>query len=153
MIRRGGESSSMDLWGIWLVVGILLIIAEMATLTFYLLWLGIGAIAAAIVAMLIPDSLVLQVLVSIVVALGLTLYTKPITQRMRISKGFTDVIYQLVGQKGIVIEGIPLEGLGVVKVGNETWSANAEEPLAIGTLIIVTQSHNTILQVQKWKDV
>jgi membrane protein implicated in regulation of membrane protease activity len=152
MIEKGGESS-MDLWAIWLVVGIVLIIAEMATLSFYLLWLGLGAIAAAIVAMLIPDSFVLQVLVSVVVALGLTLYTKPITQRMRNSKGFTDVIYQLVGQKGIVIEGIPIDGLGVVKVGNETWSANAEEPLAIGTPIIVIQSHNTILQVQKWKDV
>jgi membrane protein implicated in regulation of membrane protease activity len=151
MIGEGGESS-MALWAIWLVIGIVLIIAEMATLTFYLLWLGLASFAAAIVAMLAPDAFVLQVFVGIVVAVALTVYTKPLTRRLRSSKGYTDVIYQLVGQEGIVIERIPGNGLGVVRVGNETWSANAEEPLDIGTQIIVVQSHNTTLQVQKWKE-
>jgi membrane protein implicated in regulation of membrane protease activity len=152
VIEEGGEIS-MAIWAIWLVVGILLIIAEMATLTFYLLWLGLGALAAALTAILLPDSIVLQVFVGALVALGLTLYTKQITRRMRNSKGYTDVIYQLVGQDGIVIEGIPVEGLGIVRVGNETWSAKADEPLSTGTSIIVVQSHNTILQVQKRRDV
>jgi membrane protein implicated in regulation of membrane protease activity len=143
----------MALWAIWLVVGVLLIIAEMATLTFYLLWLAIGALAAGFVAMLLPDAIVLQVFVSIVVALLLTVFTKQLTRRMRRSQGFTDVIYLLVGQEGIVIEGIPLEGLGIVKVGNETWSAQSEVPLSKGTPIIVVQSYNTILQVQKREDV
>jgi membrane protein implicated in regulation of membrane protease activity len=152
MIEEGGESS-MALWAIWLVVGVLLIIAEMATLTFYLLWLAIGALAAALVAMIMPDAIILQVFVGIAVALILTLYTKQITRRMRSSKGFTDVIYQLEGQEGIVIGDIPLEGLGIVKVGNETWSAQSEVPLSKGTPIIVVQSYNTILQVQKREDV
>jgi membrane protein implicated in regulation of membrane protease activity len=143
----------MALWAIWLVVGVLLIIAEMATLTFYLLWLAIGALAAALVAILMPDAIVLQVFVGIVVALFLTFFTKPITRRMRSSIGFTDVIYQLEGQEGLVIGDIPLEGLGIVKVGNETWSAQSEVPLSKGTPIIVVQSYNTILQVQKREDV
>jgi membrane protein implicated in regulation of membrane protease activity len=152
MIEEGGVSI-MALWAIWLVVGVLLIIAEMATLTFYLLWLAIGALAAALVAMIMPDAIILQVFVGIAVALILTLYTKQITRRMRSSKGFTDVIYQLDGQEGIVIGDIPLEGLGIVKVGNETWSAQSEVPLSKGTPIIVVQSYNTILQVQKREDV
>jgi membrane protein implicated in regulation of membrane protease activity len=143
----------MALWAIWLVVGVLLIIAEMATLTFYLLWLAIGALAAALVAILMPDAIVLQVFFGIVVALILTFFTKPITRRMRSSIGFTDVIYQLDGQEGLVIGDIPLEGLGIVKVGNETWSAQSEVPLSKGTPIIVVQSYNTILQVQKREDV
>lgn len=143
----------MDLWAIWLVIGVLLIIAEMATLTFYLLWLAIGSLAAVLVALVMPDSIILQVLLGVIVALILTLFTKPLTKRMRSSKGFTDVIYQLVGQEGLVIEDIPLEGLGIVKVGNETWSAQSEVPLIKGTPIIVVQSYNTILQVQKREDV
>jgi membrane protein implicated in regulation of membrane protease activity len=143
----------MALWAFWLVVGVLLIIAEMATLTFYLLWLALGALAAALVAMLMPDAIVLQIFVGIVIALLLTVYTKQITRRMRSSIGFTDVIYQLVGQEGIVIGDIPLEGLGIVKVGNETWSAQSEVPLDKGTRVIVVQSYNTILQVQKREDV
>jgi membrane protein implicated in regulation of membrane protease activity len=143
----------MDMWAIWLIIGVLLIIAEMATLTFYLLWLGVGALFAALAAWLFPDATGVQVLIGIVVAMGLTIYTRPLTRRVRQSKGFTDVIYQLVGQEGIVIEPIPIEGLGVVRVGNETWSAAANEPLVIGTPIIVVQSRNTTLQVQKRKDV
>jgi len=143
----------MDSWAIWLVIGVLLIIAEMATLTFYLLWLAIGSLAAVLVALVMPDSIILQVLLGVIVALILTLFTKPLTNRMRSSKGFTDVIYQLVGQEGLVIGDIPLEGLGIVKVGNETWSAQSEVPLIKGTPIIVVQSYNTILQVQKREDV
>lgn len=143
----------MDLWAIWLIIGILLIIAEMVTLTFYLLWLALGAFAGTIIALIFPDAIVLQVLVGLVVALLLTFFTKSLTGRMRRSKGFTDVIYQLVGDEGIVISDIPLEGLGIVKVGNETWSAQSEVPLSKGTPIIVVQSYNTILQVQKREDV
>jgi len=94
----------------------------------------------------------LQVLVAVIVAVLLTIFTKPLTIHMRRSKGFTDVIYQLVGQEGLVIGDIPLEGLGIVKVGNETWSAQSEVPLIKGTPIIVVQSYNTILQVQKRED-
>jgi inner membrane protein len=143
----------MEMWAIWLIIGVLLIIAEMATLTFYLLWLGIGALFAALAAWLFPDAIGVQVLIGIVVAMGLTIYTRPLTRRMRQSKGFTDVIYQLVGQEGIVIEAIPIDGLGIVRVGNEKWSAAADEPLVAGTSIIVVQSRNTTLQVQKRKDV
>jgi inner membrane protein len=143
----------MALWAIWLVIGVLLLIAEMATLTFYLLWLALGSLAAALVALLLPDAIVLQVFVGIVVALLLTLFNKQVTRRMRNSRGFTDVIYQLVGLEGLVIEDIPQEGLGIVKVGNETWSAQSEIPLSKGTPIIVVQSYNTILQVQKREDV
>jgi membrane protein implicated in regulation of membrane protease activity len=143
----------MEMWAIWLIIGVLLIIAEMATLTFYLLWLGVGALFAALTAWFLPDATGVQVLIGIVVAIGLTIYTRPLTRRVRESKGFTDVIYQLVGQEGIVIEPIPIEGLGIVRVGNETWSAAADEPLVTGTPIIVVQSRNTTLQVQKRKDV
>jgi membrane protein implicated in regulation of membrane protease activity len=143
----------MEMWAIWLIIGVLLIIAEMATLTFYLLWLGVGALFAALAAWLFPDAIGVQVLIGIVVAMVLTVYTRPLTRRLRQSKGFTDVIYQLVGQEGIVIEAIPIDGLGIVRVGNEKWSAAADEPLVTGTSIIVVQSRNTILQVQKRKDV
>ncbi|MEX2460698.1 MAG: NfeD family protein [Paenibacillaceae bacterium] len=143
----------MAFWTIWLVIGILLIIAEMTTLTFYLLWLAIGAFAATLVALVTPDAIVLQVLVGVIVALILTFYTKRLTRGMRKSKGFTDVIYQLVGQEGHVISDIPEEGLGIVKVGNETWSAQSETPLRKGTPVIVIQSSSTVLQVQKREDV
>ena len=40
----------MDLWLFWTIVGFVLVIVELATGTFYLLVLGLGAFAAALVA-------------------------------------------------------------------------------------------------------
>ena len=40
----------MDLWIIWVVAGLALVIAELVTGTFYLLVIGIGAFAGAVVA-------------------------------------------------------------------------------------------------------
>ena len=42
----------MDLWLMWVVVGFVLVIAELLTGTFYLLVIGIGAFAGALVAWL-----------------------------------------------------------------------------------------------------
>jgi len=136
-------------WEIWLVIGILLIIAEMSSLTFYLLWIALGALSAGITSLFISNSLLLQVLIGGVVAVLLTVYTKPLTRRMRTSRGYKDVIYDLVGREGVVMQSIPEEGLGIVKVGNETWSAAANEPLEVGTRVVIIHSSSTILQVRK----
>lgn len=138
----------MELWVVWLIIGICLIIAEMATLTFYLLWLGVGAFVAGILAWFMPDALLLQVLLGCVVAVGLTLFTKPLTQRMRVSKGYEDVIDDLIYKAGIVIEDIPEDGLGIVKIGNETWSANAKVPIRKGTEVVVISRSSTVVEVQ-----
>ncbi|OAB28430.1 hypothetical protein PMSD_22130 [Paenibacillus macquariensis subsp. defensor] len=143
----------MELWAIWLVIGVILFVIEMLTLTFYLLWIGIGAIAAALIALVAPDLFFVQALVGCIVALGLTFFTKPLTRYMRKSKGYTDVIDDLVGKQGIVIEQIDVGKNGIVKVGNETWSANSYQTLQKDDVIIVLQRGTTVLEVQKWEGV
>lgn len=143
----------MELWAIWLIVGIVLFVIEMLTLTFYLLWIGIGAVAAALIALVVPDLVFVQVVVGCLVALVLTFFTKPLTRFMRKSKGFTDVIDDLVGKQGIVIEEIEIGKNGVVKLGNETWSATSYQPLQKGDVVIVLQRGTTVLEVQRWEGV
>ena len=144
---------SMELWAIWLIIGIVLFVIEMLTLTFYLLWIGIGAIAAGLIALVVPDLFFVQVVVGCLVALVLTFFTKPLTRFMRKSKGFTDVIDDLVGKQGVVIEDIEIGKNGIVKLGNETWSATSYQPLQKGDVVIVTQRGTTVLEVQKWEGV
>ncbi|MHA0856112.1 NfeD family protein [Paenibacillus sp. CMAA1364] len=141
----------MELWAVWLVIGIILCIVEMLTLTFYLLWVGMGAIAAAVVALVIPDLFFVQALVGCVVALVLTLFTNPLTKYMRKSKGFTDVIDDLVGKEGIVLEAIVVGRNGIVKVGNETWSASSEQSLRKGDIVIIVNRRTTVLEVRQRK--
>lgn len=140
----------MELWAIWLIVGFILFIVEMLTLTFYLLWLGVGAFVAAVVAFVAPDLILLQTILGCVVTILLTVFTKPLTQKIRNSRGFKDVIDELVGKQGIVVEEIPEGKCGIVRVGNETWSASSHEYLPQGQMVIVTHRGNTIIEVQKW---
>ncbi len=136
---------------IWLVVGILLIIAEVITFTFYLLWLGIGALVAGLVALFAPEMYYLQFAAGALVAIGLTIYTRSFTKRIRQTPGFIDKVEDLIGSKGVVLESIEPDGLGVVRVGNETWSAKADEQIEQNETIVVTARGTSILTVEKWR--
>lgn len=141
----------MEWWLLWLVIGVILVVAEMATLTFYLLWLGIGCFVAALVAWLAPGSPLLQVIIGGAAAVGLTLFTRPLTRKVRQAKGFKDAIDQLVGKYGEVVEPISPGSMGLVRIGSETWSATCDQPLAKGEKVIVVHRGTTVLEVQKWE--
>jgi membrane protein implicated in regulation of membrane protease activity len=140
----------LEWWGIWLIVCGVLLVAEMLTLTFYLLWIGVGAAAAALVAAIAPGAFVLQVLAGCFVAVLLTLFTKPLTRRLRASRGYRDAIDDLIGRRGIVLEEIDEGKNGIVKIGNETWSAQSNERLRKNDEVIVVGRGSAILEVQKW---
>ena len=63
----------VELWLVWVVLGFVLVIAELLTGTFYLLVIGFGAFAAAAVAWIGGNELV-QAIVGGIVALGGTAY-------------------------------------------------------------------------------
>jgi len=140
----------MDWWGIWLIVGGILLIAELLTFTFYLLWLGVGAIVAAIVALFVPEAYLIQALTGGITALVLTIYTKPLTRRFRNSKGYRDVREVIIGKAGIVLEAVSPENPGIVKIGSETWSAVSQETLPKNERVRVVGQRTTVLEVQKW---
>lgn len=140
----------MDWWLIWLIAAGVLIVVEMLTLTFYLLWLGLGALAAAIVAVIVPDALLVQVIIGCVVASVLTVFTKPLTRRFHVAKGFKDAVDDLVGLQGTVVEDIRPDAPGIVKIGGETWSAKSEEHIDKGETVIIVSRGSAFVQVNKW---
>lgn len=137
----------MEWWGIWLIIAGILLVIEMLTLTFYLLWVGLGAIAAAIVDLLFRAPLWAELLVGCMVVLILTLFTKPLTRRFRRSRGYQDAVDELVGKQGIVLESIAEGSPGIVKVGNETWSAAASRSIEKGKSVIVLSRGSAVLHV------
>ncbi|MBB6674768.1 NfeD family protein [Cohnella nanjingensis] len=139
----------MEPWTIWLIVGLALIILEIMSLTFYLLCLGLGALAGALVAGLAPDSRLASYLVAAAVAIVLTVLAKPLTRRLNKGRGFRDAIENLVGMQGVVVEAIDPGKPGIVRIGNETWSASAAEPIGAGETVVVRKRGTTVLEVAK----
>lgn len=139
----------MAAWVIWFIIAGILFIAEMLSITFYMLWLGIGAVVGGLIALFAPEALLLQVIVGAIVSLTLTFFTKRISKNFREAKGFTDTVDMLVGKKGTVMQAITNEVNGIVKVDGDTWTATADDPIDAGEKVIVIKRHSTILQVKK----
>ncbi|SEO52476.1 Membrane protein implicated in regulation of membrane protease activity [Paenibacillus sophorae] len=138
-------------WIIWFIAAGILLVAEMLTLTFYLLWLCIGAVAAGLVSLAAPGAVLIQVLTGCLVALGLTLFSKPVVSRFRASQGFKDIGTDIVGREGIVVRPIEPGRYGQVKVGGDIWSAASLQQLSVDEKVRVISRGNTIIEVERWE--
>lgn len=142
-------------WILWLILGIALIIAEVFTLGFVLLWFGIGAIAAALVGSL-GGPLLLQFLVFAIVSIALTAMSRTIFAKY-FAHGDHDAmkmgIDALPGQVGTVTS--PSKGAlqeGAVKVYGSTWTAypiDGETELVEGEKVEVVSVKGSSIYVRK----
>lgn len=120
------------IWIAWCVLGGLLIVAEVFTAGFVLLWFGIGALAAGFAAMIGIDSLALQFLIFAVVSVGLTAASRTIFvnyfSREATGESLRTGVDSLPGKIGTVVSssrGAMQEG--AVKVFGSTWTAYPAE--------------------------
>ncbi len=142
----------MTPWMVWLIVAITFFIVEIFTPGFVIACLGIGALGAAVVALL-GVSLTGQLIGFAVAALGAFLIIRPLYFRYLVhdSPSVQTNVQALVGRKGIVVEAIePLAQHGRVKIGGEDWKASTadEQPVAQGQLVRVLRVEGATLIVE-----
>lgn len=138
----------MDGWLLWVIVGFVLVIAELVTGTFYLLVLGIGAFAAALIASLGANVLV-QAGVGAAVALGGAWFVHHWHEAHRnADEGRSNFLDR--GQP-VVLEGWTNEPAGIarVKYRGASWDARVLEaavrPTPGATLYIDSQVDGTLV--------
>jgi len=146
-----------DIWYIWLILGVLFIIAEMFTSGFVLLWFGIGALVAALLAFTGLIGVPLQILVFLAVSIALTIASRTIFERflMRGSPGreLKTGVDTLPGRIGVVVE--PSKGVmqeGAVRVFAATWRAfpaEGEEPLREGEQVQIERVEGASVYVRR----
>ena len=146
-----------DIWYIWLILGVLFIIAEMFTSGFVLLWFGIGALVAALLAFTGLVGVPLQILVFLAVSIALTIASRTIFERflMRGSPGreLKMGLDTLPGRMGVVVE--PSKGVmqeGAVRVFAATWRAfpaEGEEPLREGEQVLIERVEGASVYVRR----
>lgn len=133
----------------WIITGLILIILEITTLTFILLWIGIAAIITGITAFIFP-SVGIQLLVFSIATLLLLVYTRPLTKRWKKSTpNIQSGVYALIGKEGIIVDEISETKGGSVKVGGEIWKAMSDQQLPVGTKVQVTGVQGVTLQVKQ----
>lgn len=145
------------MWIGWVILGLILIVGEVFSSGFVLLWFGIGALAAALAGIVGLDSLALQFLIFAGVSIGLTAASRTIFinyfSREKTGESLRTGVDALPGKVGTVVSssrGALNEG--AVKVYGSTWTAypaDGEEPLEAGDCVRVERMEGASLYVRR----
>ena len=124
----------------WLVLLIICIGIEVATMGLTTIWFAGGALVA-IFAAVVGAPIWLQAIIFIVVSLVLLLFTRPIAVKYFNKDRVKTNVESMVGRQAIVISEIDnLQGIGQVTVGGQEWSARSAEDqakIAVGAVTVV----------------
>ncbi|MGH9759672.1 MAG: NfeD family protein, partial [Blastocatellia bacterium] len=145
------------LWYIWLILAGIFFIAELLTSGFVLLWFGVGALVAALMAYGNVAGLPAQAVVFLAVSGALVIASRTIFQKLLFREdpdgGLKTGVDALPGQVGMVVE--PSDGQSrecAVRVFGSTWKAfpvDGEDPLQKGDQVRVERMEGVSVFVRR----
>jgi len=133
----------------WLVFGLILLIAEMASGTTYLLWPAVAAFITALVSWTGMTTWIADMFVFAVLAIALTAFGRPLVQRWRsenAAKGLNERSKTLIGTRGVIT--VFANGVGSVQIADTVWRAVSNEALSAGQSVEVVSVDGATLTVK-----
>lgn len=143
----------LGLWH-WLGLAIALLVIEMMTGTFDLLWVAVAAAMTCLFAGLAPDMWTdwpyqvgfFSIVAIALVFIGRTLFAgmlHPATSHPELNNRSL----QMVGKRAVVASAFKA-GIGTVKVGDSIWRAEGENGLEVGQEVEIIRSAGSTVTVQ-----
>jgi membrane protein implicated in regulation of membrane protease activity len=142
---------STNIWWIWMILAAVFFVGEIFTAAFFVLWFGVGAVAAGILA-LAGAGLGWQFAVFIVISFALVAASRKFADRFTKAQPPGIGADRFVGETCDVLEAIDnAKNTGRVRMNREEWRAESEtgEILAPGMRVIVVRMSGTHLVVKK----
>ena len=113
------------LWIYWLVLFILLMVIELATMGLTTIWFAAGSLVALVLS-LFDVPLAIQIIVFLTVAVILLIWTRPIAMRYFNRNRTRTNVESVIGKKALVIKTIDnIHSEGKVNLNGMEWSARA----------------------------
>lgn len=144
----------IDAYWIWLGVGLVFLILELLTGTFFLIWTGLAALALALLAYLAPalavhwQLVVFAVIAVVTTYLGRTYLRGLFGQRATDRPTLNRRSDQLAGRSVVAIDAF-VGGEGRVRLGDSQWAARLEPaPSGLAPAIIAAGDALTILRIE-----
>ena len=143
------------LWWHWIVLGIVLMLLELAVPAFFLIWFGAAAVVVGIAVAIFPAfPFAWQVITWTVCSLALVWFWFKVFKRgshktrAGMSKG------ALVGEVGLVIRDMRPFEKGQIRfqkplLGDEVWESIADEEIKVGERVKVLDVEGNILKVSR----
>lgn len=144
----------MEVYQIWLIAAIVLVILEITTSGFGVICFAIGAGFAALAAGLGLESVTWQIVIFAVVSLLTFIFLRPVVMRFfeKKSKDVKTNAEAIVGRKGIVSERInATQHTGRVAIDGDDWKAVSEDGSVIekGQSVEIVKLDSIIVTVKK----
>lgn len=122
----------------WLVLGLVLLIAEMASGTTYLLWPAVAAFITALISLAGATGWLADISMFAVLVIALTWFGRPLVERWKkegAASGLNERSAALIGARGVIANFA--NGVGSVKVQDTIWRAVSDEALEPGQAVVV----------------
>lgn len=136
---------------VWLVLLIVLVVVELATMGLTTIWFAAGALVATIAAAC-NAPLFIQVTLFLTVSVLMLIFTRPVAMRYFNHDRTKTNAEGLINQKGIVTGKIDnLKGIGQVTLNGMEWTARAMADSCVipeGSVVIVREIHGVKLIVE-----
>lgn len=133
---------------VWAILGIILVVAEIFTSTFVLLFLGISAIIIAVIKFFGLDHLGTELIIFAILSLaGIFLFRKKFVEGLQV-KGHFSIDGE---QKLVLTTAIPAHGSASVDYQGTTWTAvnESDEDYAKGRTVIIDRTEGIKLILRK----
>lgn len=121
---------------IWAALIVVFLIVEASTAGLASIWFAVGAVAALILALIAPDTIIWQVVLFIVVSVVALIFTRPLAKKYVNSKTKATNADRVIGKVATITERIDnVAGTGTATVGGRVWTARSYngEQLEAGT--------------------
>lgn len=142
-------------WLIWSLIGLGLLLLELAVPGFVLFFFGIGALCAALASLLFAVSLNGQLLVFIVSSILSLLLLRRFVKRAFTGDRENSAMDQSLGARGervVVEKAIVPPAEGKVRYSGTTWRARASEPIEAGKVVEVVEQDGLVMVVKPLED-
>ena len=121
----------------WIILFLVLLFIELATVNLVSIWFAIGAVVAFIISVF-TDSILVQLLVFVVVSIVALFITLPLVRKIKNkSKTIPTNLDRVIGKKAEVVKEIKPNHYGEVKVFDNVWTATSDDSFQIGDKVIV----------------
>ena len=142
-----------NLWWVWILIAAIFVVAEIFTAGFFILWFGIGAAIAGVLALL-GARIAWQWLAFVIISALLFAVSRRFAERFTKKQPPGVGADRFVGKIGVVLEDIDnINNTGRVRIDKDEWRADSEteEAIAKGTRVVVTRLDGTHLVVKVYK--
>ncbi|SHE94461.1 Membrane protein implicated in regulation of membrane protease activity [Marinitoga hydrogenitolerans DSM 16785] len=137
-------------WQFWLILGIIFVVLEIITPTFFFLWFGIAAFITSIFGIFITNYIITST-IFIILSTILWLFSRKIVKNwMKPIQNVKFHLDELINKEGIALTTFDKNNSGIVKVNGEEWRAySKDEEIKKGDKIIILKRDSNILIVKK----